>query len=243
MTKIIISFTKLIVASAMALLFTSCDWDIKTIEGSGNVTTQNRNITENFTGVEASKGLDVYIQQSEDKAVIVEADDNLQAHIITKVENGILKINSDFNGYRNVASKKITVRMPVITSLKSDSGASLSSINVLLADSISLTAESGSGADLLVEADKIISETGSGSSMSLKGKTLSLELSASGGSSTEAGGLLANEVTAQASSGSSVEVHPLVKLNAKASSGASISYEGSPKEIRKSENSGGSVSN
>lgn len=54
--------------------------------------------------------------------------------------------------------------------------------------------------------------------------------------------LLANEVHAEASSGASVNVHPIVSLKAEANSGASINYDSTPKNIEKTSNSGGSIS-
>jgi hypothetical protein len=49
-------------------------------------------------------------------------------------------------------------------------------------------------------------------------------------------------VVSESTSGSSTEVHAAVVLSAHASSGSSIEYNGSPKEVNKEENSGGSVS-
>ena len=43
-------------------------------------------------------------------------------------------------------------------------------------------------------------------------------------------------------SGASVNVHPIVSLKADANSGASINYYTTPKNIEKTENSGGSIS-
>ena len=83
---------KLVIITAMAALFISCK--ISGIDGNGNVTTENRNVTGDFTSIEASNGLEVVIEQSETKSITVEADENLQQHIITKIENDVLIIES-----------------------------------------------------------------------------------------------------------------------------------------------------
>jgi putative autotransporter adhesin-like protein len=242
MLKIIISFTKLVLALVVTVLIaTSCDLNVKTIVGSGNVTTETRNVGS-FTGVDASKGLDIVIEQADVASVTVEADDNLQKHISTTVENGILKITSEYNSYTDVASKKVTVKMPVISRIETSSGVSLTSKNTLKSDDLQLHISSGSEMAISVEADKVTSETSSGSSLNLNGKALSYESSASSGSETDAGKLLANDVIAQASSGSSITVHPILSFDGKASSGSSVGYNNEPKTLKKKESSGGSVS-
>ncbi|HEX9979366.1 MAG TPA: head GIN domain-containing protein [Flavobacterium sp.] len=219
----------------------SCMTDIRGIKGSGNVVTQNRDIAEDFTRVEVSNGLEVTIEQSNAKAVIVEADDNMQAHITTKVEGGTLKISSDYNSFTNV-TKKVTVRMPIIKGLEASGGSTLRSGNKLTGDEISISASSGSEINVSVEAEKILCEASSGSHLTASGKALSLETSSSSGSGIDASKLLANDVHAQSSSGSSTDVHAIVSLDAKASSGSSIDYTGNPKQLQRDENSGGGIS-
>ena len=237
----------LVLKSALAILiafgFTSCKIDIgdKGITGSGNITTQTRNVG-NFTKVSAERGLDVVIEMADQTSVVVEADDNLQSHIKTTVENGELTITSDYNSYTNVKSKKVTVKMPVIKGIDIKSGASLKSANTLRSDNFTIETSSGSEADITVESEKIVAESSSGSHMTLRGKALSLDTSSSSGSEIDADNLIANDVTAQSSSGSSTDVHAAVSIQAKASSGSSVEFKGSPKNVTKDESSGGSVS-
>jgi len=242
MIKIFITITKIVVATIIAVVFSSCRVDVNSIEGSGKVSTQERNISEPFSSVEAKRGLDVIIEQSAQQSVIVEADDNVQQHITTKVNNGVLEISSDFNSFVNVKSKKITVRMPVIKSLSASSGVNMKSGNLLTGDKLTIDSSSGSSVKLEIEADSVIAESSSGSHITLSGKALSLDISASSGSQNNAQRLFANDVRAQASSGSNIDVQPIVSLDAKASSGASVDYHSTPKRLTKDESSGGNVS-
>jgi hypothetical protein len=233
------TLSKLALAIAVTGLFVSCS-GIEGIRGSGNVITQNRNVSD-FTSVKAEKGLDVTIDQGNEFQVAVEADDNVQPHIITKVENGTLIITSDYNSYTNV-TKNISVKMPVIKSLETGSGASLKSKNILRSDDIIVKSASGSSMGLNVESDKITAESSSGSTLSLLGKALTFDSSSSSGSSIDAQNLIANDVSARSSSGSSTSVHAAVSLNAHASSGSSIEYKGKPKNVTVDQSSGGGVS-
>ncbi|MFN3968727.1 head GIN domain-containing protein [Flavobacterium sp.] len=244
MTKFVIFFSKVIAATLLALSFTSCNHNInfgKSITGSGNVITEKRNLA-NFDKVTVSQGLECEIIYSDKLEVTVEADDNLINGINTTVQNGTLEISSEYDNYINVVSKRIIVHMPKIVSLESTSGSTLKSGSILKSDDITLKSSSGSSLEVEVEADKVTLETSSGSEQTVIGKALKVYSASSSGSTIDADELLANEVFAQSSSGSSTSVHAALLLDGKASSGSSISYTNSPKEVRKEESSGGSVS-
>lgn len=245
MVKFIVFCTKAITVTLVALLFSSCHVrDLRLgngIDGNGNVIKQNRNVETNFTKVDVSRGLVVILEQANTNFVEVEADENLQSHITTKVENGTLFITTD-EDIDEASAKTIYVKLPVLTEITISSGSSVNSRNVLTGTDISVKTSSGSEADLNLEYDAIKSKASSGSSINLKGKALTLDTDTSSGSSFEAKNLLVNDVVAEASSGSSIEVHPILKLTGKASSGSSISYDSSPKIVTKNESSGGSVS-
>jgi hypothetical protein len=235
--------TKVVAATFAAALFSSCHTKIDLgsgTDGNGHVTKETRNI-QNFSKIDVNRGLNVTIEQSDTYFVEVEADDNLQSLISTKVESGTLYITTDEN-IDEATSKTIHVKMPSLSNIESSSGSSVKTNGVYKGTDISIKTSSGSEADLELEFDNISLESTSGSSISLKGKALKLSTESSSGSEIEASGLLVNDVISQASSGSSTDVHPIVNLNGKASSGSSINYDSSPKTVTKEESSGGSVS-
>jgi hypothetical protein len=243
MIKLITLITKFIVAALMALLFSSCghSMNFNGIKGSGNITTETRTANVDFKKIEVSHGIKVIVEQSDNKSISVEADDNLQQHINTKIENGVLKIYSD-EGYNATETPLVKVKMPVTNGLSTSSGSEITSLGTLITENMDVESSSGSQINITVEADTIKIESTSGSSIEVAGKALKAETSSSSGSTIDAENLMANEVVSQTSSGSNTSVYPIVKLDAKASSGSSISYHKIPKTVSKEENSGGSVS-
>jgi hypothetical protein len=243
MIKVITLITKFIVITLIALFFGSCNQlgELRSITGSGHVTTEKRNVTGDFKNVEVSNAIDLVIEQSDKTEIIVEADDNLQKEITTKVENGVLIISCKIGNYINVSSKKVTVKMPIIEGLEASSASTISSKNTLKGNSLSLTSSSAGTISAAVEYETIQLTSSSASNQNINGKAIHLETASSSGSVLNAGELLANEVVAKASSGSSITVSPIVNLKADASSGGSITYKKSPKSIEKEEHSGGSV--
>jgi hypothetical protein len=244
MLKIITLITKFILVALTALLFASCNHSINlnSIEGSGNITTEKRTVEGNFKSIEVNNSIDLVIEQSDKMEIVVEADDNLQKHITTKVENGTLVISFDKNSFSNAGSKKVTVKMPVIDELEATSSATITSKNTLKGENIRLNTSSAASIDINIESDIITCDSSSGSSITINGKALKMETTASSGSEINATKLLANEITADVSSGASINVHPIVTLLAEASSGGEISYDIQPKSIQKKTSSGGTIS-
>ena len=244
MLKVITLITKFILVALTALLFASCNHSINlnSIEGSGNITTEKRIVEGNFKSIEVNNSIDLVIEQSDKMEIVVEADDNLQKHITTKVENGTLVISFDKNSFSNAGSKKVTVKMPVIDELEATSSATITGKNTLKGENIRLNTSSAASIDINIESDIITCDSSSGSSITINGKALKMETTASSGSEINATKLLANEITADVSSGASINVHPIVSLLAEASSGGEISYDIQPKSIQKKTSSGGTIS-
>jgi hypothetical protein len=243
MIKVITIIAKFIVATLIALLFSSCNHSFhfgNGIEGSGNITNETRAINKNFKSIEVSYRIKVNVEQSDTESISVEADDNLQKHIITKIKNGVLIIESDTN-YNSTKTPIVNVKMPVFNGFSASSGSEITSSNTLITENINVKSSSGSQINIEIEAYAISLKSTSGSFIEASGKALKLETSSSSGSEINAKNLMANEVVSKTSSGSSTAVYPIVKLEAKASSGSSISYHKIPKTISREESSGGSI--
>ncbi|MDD5149028.1 MAG: DUF2807 domain-containing protein [Flavobacterium sp.] len=243
MIKIITIITKFIIVTLIALLFSSCIYsrDFKSITGSGHVTTENRMVEADFKSIKVSNAIDLEVEQSDKTEIIIEADDNLQNEITTKVENGVLIITCKYSSFIDVTSRKVTVKMPIIEGLQASSASTIKSRNTLKGENIDLRSSSAADINLSLEFDAIYCKASSGSSINIDGKALKLETNSSSGSDIDANDLLVNNVIAKASSGGSINVHPIVNLDAKASSGGDVNYNITPKSIEKSTSSGGSV--
>lgn len=243
MIKLLINLVKLIVAACVSLFFASCNYQINLgngIKGDGIITSEIRQVSENFENIEVSQGIKVVLTQSSNKSVSVETDKNIQKNIITKVEKGVLIIEADEN-YNTSKAPVVTINMPYIKELKASSASEITSTNTIKSNNIAIEASSGSEINVNSEAEKITLKASSGSEIAINGKAINLEVDASSGSNVKASKLLANTIRSKASSGSSVDVYPILSLDANASSGSSIDYYNNPKMVKKEKNSAGSV--
>lgn len=234
---------RVIVTSILSLLLFSCNFDINLnggVKGNGNVVLESRTVTEPFTKIKATEGLNVYITQGGKESITVEADENLQQLILTEIKDGVLKIHCK-EQIGKASSKKINVNFKSISSLSSTSGSSLYSTNTIASDVLVLKSSSGSSMKVKVNANNLTCDSSSGSSMKLSGITSSLSAEASSGSTIKANDLNAGSSEVSASSGANLTVNSSKALIAKASSGGSVKYYGNPELLETEKSSGGSV--
>ena len=235
------TLARIAIAVFFAIFASSCMMDInfgKGKRGNGEVVEESRTVTEDFTVVSASEGLDVFVTQDRDFKITVEADENIIDLIGTDIRDGKLKIHAIENIGR--ATKKIYVSLPEISALKSSSGADLIVQNVVEAEKIELDASSGADLQLELSAKEVEADASSGSDIKISGSADMLYADASSGADIRAGNLLVKKCNADASSGADISVNVSESLIADASSGADISYTGEA-SVQKKKSVSGSV--
>ena len=235
------TLARIVIAIVMSLFASSCMFDVNFgpgTKGNGQVVEDSRKITEEFTEIYASEGLDVFVTQDDEFSIMVEADENIIDLIGTDIRDGRLKIHAIENIGR--ATKNIYVALPKVTSLESSSGADLVVQNVLETDKLYVHASSGSDIELEVTAQEVDAKTSSGADIKISGETEVFYADASSGADIRARGLETKKCTANASSGADISVTVSESLIADASSGADISYSGDP-SVQKRKSVSGSV--
>ena len=136
------TLVRIAIALLMSLFISSCGFDIKIGDfgsgekGNGNVVTDTRSVSDDFTRISASEGLMVYVTQADEFHIEVEADENIIDLIATDISNGKLRIHARENIGR--ATKNIYVTLPKITVLESSSGAHLETKNTIKTNELEL---------------------------------------------------------------------------------------------------------
>ncbi|WBV54857.1 DUF4252 domain-containing protein [Chryseobacterium sp. PTM-20240506] len=222
-----------------------------------------RNVGE-FSGIQVSTGVNLVYKQESPTSVKVIADADKLQYVITKVENGILKVYVDNKGERNVRFKNLSVNVssPRMSSVKASSGANFTAVNPVKENRMDIDASSGStikgkfnvsgttdvsstsGASIKVSLNtsSVVVKASSGSDTILEGQATSGVIDISSGASCKAENLRLSELEVESTSGSSLTINVTDKLKAKASSGGSIKYKGNPRiDSNISKVSGGSL--
>lgn len=237
------TLTKFIVALILSLMLMSCNFDFGHgfgVRGNGDVETVERNISDDFTEIRVSRGLDVYLTQSNDVSIEVQADANLHDIIMTEVENNVLRIYADEN-IAYSSSRKVLVSFKDISKITATSGSDVYSTNTISATSLELSTTSGSDMELDIDTDVVDCSSTSGSDLRLSGRTNKLYASATSGSDIKAGNLKARICEAKATSGADITVYSSDELYARATSGGDIKYLGNPEKVSKKDGVSGSI--
>lgn len=222
-----------------ALLLSACNINMGEV-GNGNLVTQDRKISEDFTEVKASAGLDVYLTQGQENKVVVESDENLQRHIEARVLNGVLKVGTRKNIRRSKATK-VYITFKNLDKIEASSGADIQGNSIIKSQSLSLKASSGAEIELEVFSQDLTMKASSGGDLKIIGKATSLTVNASSGSEINAKELMVLNCIAKASSGAKISISVKEKIDAKASSGGEINYFGNPTMTSTDKTSSGSV--
>lgn len=208
-----------------------------------------RNVGE-FSGIKVSTGVNVIFKQEKPASVKVIADSDKLQYIMTKVENGILRIYIDNKGVKNLRFKNLSVNVssPKMDNIDVSSGSNFTVVNSIQENNINIEASSGanvtgdfkvsraaeisasSGANVRagITAGNIAVTSSSGSNISLSGKADSGIIDISSGALCKADDLELNSLETEATSGGNLTVNVSTKLKVRASSGGSVRYKGRP---------------
>jgi hypothetical protein len=228
---------------SMMILFaiSSCVFLGPSIKGNGNVVEQTRS-TGDFSKIDASRGMNIYISQGETFKVVVKADENLLEAIETETEGDVLIVRATQN-IRNATSKKVFITVPDLKEIEASSGCNIYSETKLVFKELEVSTSSGCNVKLEINSDKTDFSASSGSNLNIKGTANSFKAKASSGSNIKAEELTANKCEAKASSGANIWITAKNDFSGDVSSGANIFVYGNPKNQNIEKSSGGNIIN
>ena len=192
----------------------------KGIKGSGNVITENRELS-NFNSIEAGGVFSVEVTAQKEFGVQVEADDNLLPLIKTEVIDGKLILSTES---RIRTTNRIVVRV---------SAPDISRVDIYGASKLDLNN---------IKNNELTVGTSGASKVTVSGETALLRIDVSGASKVDASGLRAENGKIDASGASKALVNVVGDLKASANGASKISYTGNPRNIEKETNGASKVS-
>ncbi|MGH9949943.1 MAG: GIN domain-containing protein, partial [Pyrinomonadaceae bacterium] len=99
-------------------------FDFAGVRGSGNIGTENRNIS-GFKGIDVSGVFQVEIVAQKDFGVQIETDDNLLEYVKTEVDDGILEISTT-KRIKSTNGLKIRISAPDIEKIEASGATKIS---------------------------------------------------------------------------------------------------------------------
>ena len=225
----------------LALGITACvDGQIRrTVYGNNHVVKKERD-AGNFSGLRVSSGIDVYLKQTDDESIVVEADENLHEYIQTEIRDGILNVYTEAN-IREAEMKRVYVTMRDINSLKTTSAGDIIGETPVKTEKLELSATSAGDIKLEVYAKEIEAHISSSGDVTLTGEVDILDATLSSAGDLNAFGLEVREADVSASSAGDADISVSERLRARASSAGDINYRGNPKYIDAHSSSAGGI--
>jgi len=214
----------------IGLLSSACSlqWPrLETIQGSGNVTSESRNVSD-FNEVELQGIGNLTIQQTDSESLTIEAEDNIIPYLTTEVQNNRLTLSVE-NGVNLRTTKPINYKLTVkdLSDLKL-SGSGTIDVENIKTNNLKIDT-SGSG-DVSANIDTNNLEvvlSGSGDAK-MEGKTDSQAVNISGSGSYQAEKLQSKEAKVDINGSGSATLDVSDALDARISGSGSVEYTGDP---------------
>jgi hypothetical protein len=218
-------------ALAVLVLMTGCVpfGEMHTIRGSGNLITQDEEITD-FDRVDVSHAFEVEIRQGEAFNVVVRIDDNLVEHIRVARVGSTLKVGlrPDRNYNIRRATMEAEITMPELVGLEC-SGASEATIEGFeSSEKLIVDASGASEVRGDIEAGRVSIDASGASSVRLSGSGTEVSIDASGASDVDLRDFPVGDADVEASGASDVTVNASGTLDADASGASTVYYVGNP---------------
>lgn len=200
----------------------------KTVEGSGTLRTETRPVA-NFGALSFSLPGSLSVEQANTMGLRIEADDNLLAHIVTRVEDGELKIEPEKNiQMMPVAPLRVYVTVRDLYALTL-AGSGNMEANGIRAGDLSLSIAGSGDARLLdLQAEVLRVEImGSGDVLTF-GETKHQVISLAGSGNLNAGSLASENAEVTLAGSGSIKLRMRGHLRAQIAGSGSIHYIGNP---------------
>jgi len=160
------------------------------VSGSGNVISQERSVTD-FSTVKVQGSADVILKQGDKISVVVQADDNLIANIITKVKGDALIIETEGN-IRNSKKFEVFVTVPRLDGIEINGSGDVDSDGKISGNALSVSINGSGDVELDLDYKSLRANVNGSGDIDISGITGDLDLGIMGSGDFEASGLRLN---------------------------------------------------
>ena len=196
-----------------------------------------------FHGVDVSGGIDLYLSSGTESVAISAAKLLIRDHIITEVENGILRIHLEHNWNPGMGNPKMKAYVSIsnLKYLEASGGGDIYLQNLITADDLNVRLSGGGNMKGKLKASSPGYQSVRGSSVDLSGNVDNLNLESSGGGNLKGYDLVTDFTSIHASGGSDTEITVNKELRVNTSGGSDIRYKGQAKVLAIKSSGGGSL--
>ena len=193
-----------------------------------------------YHAVKVSTGIDLYLSHGEEAVAVSGTTAEDRANIITRVEDGVLKISYNWKEGKNLFSSSTGKRLKAYVSYKNldaisaSAGSDVAIEGVLKADKLSINISGGSDLKGKLDVQDLKVDASAGSDINITGRANKVDIDVSGGSDFDGFGFETETAVIDASGGSDVELTVNKELKVNSSGASDVTYKGNGviKEIK-----------
>lgn len=213
-------------AFIVVILFTSCFDMGERVDGSGNITSENRQVSK-AEKIKVAGDMDVYIEQGP-TSVKVEGDDNILQYIETIVDDNWLEIRTreHFNIHTS-KPVKVYVTTPAITDLRLTGSGNIVSNPKFSTDENTSFDISGSGdISAAINAPRVEAHISGSGNLHISGETKDVEIHISGSGNYDGAGLKAENAEVSIAGSGDANLFADNRLKASIAGSGNVKYKG-----------------
>ncbi|MBI5134309.1 MAG: PspC domain-containing protein [Candidatus Taylorbacteria bacterium] len=198
-----------------------------------------------LTGLYASFGQKVTIVRGDEVSLTATGRRKDLDSVSAENRDGVLSVSQgrkkDSCLFCDARNPDLVLTVPSLSSIKAGHGSAVESESLWKSDGrFEIELLFGSKVDMKIEADSVVAKAEHGSRLKLEGTAKTASFEALFGSTIDALGLIADDVSARTEFGASITASASKTLDARASNGGIIRYDGDP-TIEKGEDFGGEI--
>lgn len=189
-----------------------------------------RNVS-GFHAIKVSSAIDLYLSQSGSETVAVSASETkYRDRIKTEVENGVLKIWFDEDGWKfwSAGNKKLKayVSFKTLDKLVASGACDVIVDGTIKSNSLDINLSGASDFKGAVDANSLTIDQSGASDMTITGRASTLKIEVSGASDFKGFNLTTDNCNARASGASDIKITVNKEMYARASGASSVKYKG-----------------
>jgi len=234
-----------LILTVLALAFSTgiyAQWFNKRIRGNGTMVTKIRSVGE-YDKVAVGGSFDVKLVAGEEGKLTIRIDENLLEYLVTKVEDGKLKIR--WKKGINISTRKgilITVPFKDIEGVSLAGSGNVYSEDMIKSDNFRAALSGSGNLKLSVKSQNVSSAISGSGNIDLNGETNQLKCSISGSGDIRAYELKSNDADIRISGSGNIKVYVNENLKARIAGSGNIYYKGNPKRQDTKVSGSGNVS-
>ncbi|HXD77725.1 MAG TPA: head GIN domain-containing protein [Puia sp.] len=222
------NLTNILLLLAFPAVLSSCGEIFgKRIHGNGNVTTQDRPVS-NFKNVEVGGAAKVLVSQGDRNSVKIEVDENLQQFVEVLQEGNKVVVRTK-PGYNLDPSGdlKIHVTSPVYNDIDASGACDIIGQGTITnPEKMSLHISGAGDMKMELNAPEIDAEVSGSGNVDLKGETKNVDIDLTGAANAHCFDLKSETTKVEISGAGTADVYASVKLSAEVSGAGTVNYKG-----------------